>query len=679
MFAAKGRMKNTSTIAAIESGEAKAQARLERFVAEARNLQPYPGVVWESVAWDITSADQNQRAHLANRVSLLFAQHAAAKVANKERIPFLAPFGDVIKSCIVRRRLNRSVGSSPQKVFIRASRYLYAELPLPVRLDPTRMTLGHFLAAENAILTREKPSSAYRAATLLEELARTLDRNAICRIPIDYRSRIKKPTDHLDRTSSTFEQRVKGLPTTEVLNALAAISNDPVIEKQSFDLLRVRIAEILLVCGFRIGEVLTLPADTLVRESLLDEAGEARRDASTGGPIERIGLRYWPEKGGEPIVKWIPTIANPLILRALEDIERVCGPARENARWLEAHPGDVNLDILPEEHVSLRRATETLGLAEKSFRQWIKTRNRGSRRAIVGSGLNAYVRGSDLCAAIVSDRYDKPVLTRSDGRCQSLGQSLMVIFLNASSASRATNHFISMPLIWGHMNNFLCGRDDLLSIFERRGYLGDDGQPYRIRTHDFRRLLNMIAQRGGLTQMEIAQWMGRRRISDNAAYDLRTPTEMAAEMRELVAKNEVYGIIADQVQALPEVERGAFLEARLAMSHTTPHGQCASNIAESPCATAMSCLGGCRQYMRRKGDAKSRESLLRIERETLIALSNARDAMSAGKFNAENWVRAQETVLKTARAALAIDDDPSIAIGDIERVSPDGPLIGAPL
>ena len=28
--------------------------------------------------------------------------------------------------------------------------------------------------------------------------------------------------------------------------------------------------------------------------------------------------------------------------------------------------------------------------------------------------------------------------------------------------------------------------------------------------------------------------------------------------------------------------------------HTTPHGQCASNIAESPCATAVSCLGGCR-------------------------------------------------------------------------------------
>ena len=298
---------------------------------------------------------------------------------------------------------------------------------------------------------------------------------------------------------------------------------------------------------------------------------------------------------------------------------------------------------------------------------------------ITGEGRDAHIIGSHLRTAIASDRYEKPVLVRSNGRRQSLGQSLIVLFLHASSHAHASNRFISMPVTWGQMSDFLCGRSILPSVFERRKYLGDDGKPYRIRSHDFRRLLNMIAQRGGLTQAEIAQWMGRRRIVDNAVYDLRTPTEMAAEMRELVAKHEVYGIIADQVLALPEAERGTFLEARLAMSHTTPHGQCASNIAESPCATAMSCLGGCRQYLRRNGDTKSRESLLRIERETLVALHNAREAMAAGKFNAENWVRAQETILKTTRAALAIDDDPSTEIGDLRHVSPHGPLIGEPL
>ena len=344
---------------------AAGRSLLERFVSEAKDLQPYANVDWETVAWDITSSDIKKRAHLGHRVSLVFAEHCEMKVANDLRVPFLIGFGDVVKACIVRRRVSRGVESGPQRVFVRAARYLYYALPLPARNDPTLITLGHFLTAQNAIIDREKSSSAYRAATFLEEFGRTLDRHGICRNPIEFRSRVKRPTEHLDRTSSTFAQRVKDLPTTDVLNALAQISNDPNIATHPFDLLRMRIAEVLLVCGFRIGEVLTLPADTLVREPVLDEAGERRRDASSGEPIERIGLRYWPEKGGEPIVKWIPTIANLLLLRALEDIDRICQPARDNALWLEAHPGEVNLDVLPDEHVSIGRATELLGLAEK--------------------------------------------------------------------------------------------------------------------------------------------------------------------------------------------------------------------------------------------------------------------------------------------------------------------------
>lgn len=656
-----------------------AKDSLARFVDEAREMQPYPDVSWERVEWDITSGDSTQRAHLANKITLIFAEHAIKKVSNDLRIPFMGPFGDAVKACIVRKRIKSGVGSGPQRVFVRAARYLYAELPLPVRNDPTQINLGHFLAAENAITAREKPSSAYRAATHLEELSRILDRHGVCRIAIGYRAQIKRPTAHVDRTSATFEQRVKELPEAVVLDALATISNDPEALENPFDLLRARITEILLVCGFRIGEALTLPADTLVRERVLDEAGNVRLDALTGNPIERLGLRYWPEKGGDPVVKWILTIANPLILRALADIDRVCKAARENATWLAAHPGDVNLDCAPNERVSLSDASEMLGIVPSSFRNWLNTGKRGGQQLVIDNDGHPYILGADLRSSIASDRYNKPVLVRENGKRQLLGESLIVIFLHESTIARGTNRFISMPLIWGQMRGFLCGYGNLPSIFERRNFLADDGRPFRIRTHDFRRLENVIAQRGGLTQIEIAQWMGRRRISDNAAYDLRTPTEMAVEMRELIAKNEVYGIIAEQVRALPEVERSSFLQNRLAMSHTTPLGNCASNIAENPCATAMSCLGGCRQYLRQKGDVKSRESLRRIERETLVALKNSREAMALGKFNAENWVRAQETILKTVRAALAIDDDALTIEGEIVRVNPDGPLIGKSL
>ena len=605
---------------------------LDRFIAEARDQQPYEHVIWESVVWDITAANVKTRAHLDSKKRLIFAQHSGARVTVDERVKFEVGFADLVKACLVKRRVSRGMESGTQMVFLRAARYVYDALPLPIRRDPRLINRGHFVSAESAIILRELESSAYRAAQHLDEFGRMLDRHGLCRAKIDFRSSVRKPND-ADRTSSTFEERVKGLPTAEVLNALAAISNDADIEQHPFDLLRARLAELLLVAGFRIGEVLTLPADTLVREYVLDESLAIRRDAITSAPIERLGLRYWPEKGGDPVVKWIPTVANPLVLRAIENIERLCRPARENAAWLDANPDDVKVDVGDSEHLSYERVAHIIGIrgADKVL-QWFNERKRGGRKVILGVTNRRYVTGAALRRALASDRFDKPVITRADGKVQLLGESLFAMYLYDWSENRPTNRYISMPVSWQHVKDFLCGRDGMPSVFERRGQLDDAGQPYRMKSHDFRRLLNIIAQRGGLSQTEIAQWMGRRRVADNAVYDLRTASEMAAEMRQLVSSNEVYGVIADQVQQMPEAERGPFLDARLAMIHTTPHGQCASNIVESPCATAVSCLGGCRQYLRRKGDAKSRESLIRIERETLIDLQQAREAMAAGKY-----------------------------------------------
>jgi hypothetical protein len=56
---------------------------------------------------------------------------------------------------------------------------------------------------------------------------------------------------------------------------------------------------------------------------------------------QECGIRYWPEKGGHPIVKWLPTKAVPLARRAIDDIRELCNEARGVALWLEEHPGKV--------------------------------------------------------------------------------------------------------------------------------------------------------------------------------------------------------------------------------------------------------------------------------------------------------------------------------------------------
>lgn len=666
--------------------EGNAASRLAAFISEMKALQVYPGVTWDNVEWDITASDKTARGHLASKKQLIFAEHSSTHTRQgviplSKRVALVASFSDLVKACIARRYADRGMGPGVQRVFLRAARYLYGALALPARRDPTLISRGHFVAAEAAVLEREAKSSAYRVSVFLDELARMLDRRGVCRAPLNFRASIPRGRDEFDRTTATFAERTENLPSRDLIEALATVANDPRVSQEPFDLLRIRIVELLIIGGFRIGEALTMPADVLVREPMLDELGNRKRNAVTGELLERIGIRYWPEKAGEPIPKWVPTIANAQVLRAVRDIDDLCRPARENASWLECHPNQIKLEIDNDKEFSTAQAASILGLGGYgAFQSWLRGNARGGHALLRRTGDRYSISGANLKCAIAQDRFTKPMLVKPNGRQQSLGESLIVCFLNAGHSGRAVNRFITNPMTWDQIASFISGRPGkapIRSIFERYDLTDESGAPYRVRTHDFRRLLNTVAQRGGLTQAEIALWMGRRRVEDNAAYDLRSSVEMAAEMRQLVEKNEVYGTIADQVRALPETEREAFLNSRLTMLHTTPLGQCGSNIAENPCATAVSCLGGCGHYLRRKGDERSRVALLRIECETLDALERA-EALSI-KGNAINWIRGHETVLKHARAALAIDTDFQITDGELRHVNPGGPIIGKPL
>lgn len=119
-----------------------------------------------------------------------------------------------------------------------------------------------------------------------------------------------------------------------------------------------------------------------------------------------------------------------------------------------------------------------------------------------------YVLGSELKRLIARERYDKPMLRRRDGKLQPLGDSLVVLFKNQFNRKRPTNPLISVPVSLGQMSTFLRGKSAGLrhdpdrrypSVFERFDLRDASGKPISFRSHDFRRLLNVYAQRGGLT------------------------------------------------------------------------------------------------------------------------------------------------------------------------------------
>lgn len=75
---------------------------------------------------------------------------------------------------------------------------------------------------------------------------------------------------------------------------MAEISSSP---KDENELIRIRVVDLLVVGGFRIGEVLTLPVNCWVEKPQYADDGSQLVDAETGAPVVSYGLRYWPEKG----------------------------------------------------------------------------------------------------------------------------------------------------------------------------------------------------------------------------------------------------------------------------------------------------------------------------------------------------------------------------------------------
>ena len=102
-------------------------------------------------------------------------------------------------------------------------------------------------------------------------------------------------------------------PSSDAFNIKAFVSLAANPPKDSMDLLAIRITELSLLCGFRILEVLHLPADTLARDG------------------ESVGVKYLLQrkvKVNEYRIKPVPRAAIPNVERAINDINRICGPTR---------------------------------------------------------------------------------------------------------------------------------------------------------------------------------------------------------------------------------------------------------------------------------------------------------------------------------------------------------------
>lgn len=637
-----------------------AQANLDAFVARARACRSLGPVRFDDPIWEVTLIKAKRASSARAGVKRLYFTEALAGGRGEEgRVALCEPFASFLKAVVRLREDNGEKHLDDHAGLIAAGRLLHAGMA-DIGYDPCRLLSDDFHQAAMAARKSQSAHTAYGTGKKLVELADWIDRFGIGRARLEFNNPIKRPAGTEGRLDAAARQRrEEKLPTEASLDALATLANQVTAD---VDILRIRTIELLVCGGWRINELLSLPADCEVEERAYQDGEAVLGDR--GEPVVRYGIRYWGEKGAPPAPKWIASALVDVAKRAVADIRRITQPARDAAAFMRTHEWEVAVPGLdggdPAELIESRALRTMLGLRKVNGGvEWCRSWD----VPLVVQGQSLFARRRDVAESI--RRAAPPIPADS---ALKLEDHLFLIPVNFTHPSRAaipgSVRFLTDQMVAG----FIAGKEGAPSAFERFGMVEDDGTTIRMNTHQFRHWLNTLAQAGGMSQMEIARWSGRKDVRQNAAYDHVSAAELAAKVRKLVEAGEIRGPLAGAHDRLPPQDRARFREVQIATAHVTELGMCLHDWSLLPCAKHGDCAG-CGEHVVVKGDGPQREAAERMLEETKALLDEAAKEAEEGTYGAPRWIAAHQRTLAGLEAIVAVHRDGGI---------PDGALVQPP-
>ncbi len=659
------------------AAERSALENFDAFVTRMMQLNPLRISNWDDICW---RSGASLRSSAGKEEQIWFTRDFVVRSTQANARPFRKAYGDLLRAIACIREFGRKHprAVADHMVTVRAFRYLYnvAEGRTEHPVDLKRLDFD--AAAE--ICRREAASSSYRVGCRLQEIARIMDREYLASTRLNWVNPI--PRDALSGGSKTsrissdfFDRRASKLPSEAVLDALAEISNRVDLRPQ--DLLRQRAVELLICGGFRCNELLMLPRDVWVEEPAVDPSGSPLTNTH-GVPIVRCGLRYMPEKGGHTVVqvKWLPSALVDVARRAVDDILRITAPFALVAVYLTQNPEGTLLqeawrELDGDSLLSMSDVSDLVGLSGPDGSSGLQFVRLARIPTVTVEHLKQQVlrvRKRDVEAQL-RRRSLPPTISYGNGRTCNLHDRLFLIGVNFIGSQRSLLNGTVRLLTQGQLAYYLRDRGGDWSIFTRLGYRDQAGGVLRVTTHQFRHWLNTLAHEGGLSQIEISRWMGRRRVAENAAYDHQTGFELADRIRSRLGRGEVQGPVGTTVRRIREpVRREEFVRSMIASAHVTDVGMCIRDLSALPCDHHRSCMT-CTDHLIEKGNTAQRaraESML-SESQQILAL--AEDECADESYGASNWVEYHKLVVRRAAVVLDLHSDDGI---------PDGTLIQLP-
>ena len=178
-----------------------------------------------------------------------------------------------------------------------------------------------------------------------------------------------------------------------------------------------------------------------------------------------------------------------------------------------------------------------------------------------------------------------------------------------------------------------------------------------------------MAQAGGLSQLDIAKWSGRKNVKQNAAYDHVTPGQMIQKIRDAIGdESTMFGPLAE-LSKKTLIPRDEFARLVVPTAHTTELGYCIHDYTMSPCQVHMDCIN-CRDLVCVKGDAE-KERRLRIQLdEAIYLLRQAEEATKEQYYGSDRWLDHHTSTVERLSELLSIIDNPAVPMGAVIQLSP---------
>ncbi len=665
---------HANVIALRPQSQADCAQRLQDLVTKARVENIHQVSKFDTNYWSIPS---RARSSSAGEGGIHFTQEPAVK--GTKLPPFPEPFLSFMKAVVTvyDARTVSGYSASQLQTLVAAGRWLFKQFGLRDP-DPCALVHGDF---ERAVrdAQREMGEGAVNIGSKLATIAEIMDDKGIGFSPINWRNPLKRQDKHSFIGPIANRRRDELMPSNEVLDALAQISARTDLDIR--DLIAQRTIDLLVSGGFRINEVLTMPRDCLCIENELDDHGRPVLDRF-GQPVERVGLRYWPEKGStETRMKWVPSVMNEIVKRAINDILEITKPTWNIARYQFANP---NATLLPEpwhsnspdDIVTCSQIEHMLGLARRAGDQFLRVNKIPAIDVIIPKkqyqGAKEYtVKGAklrDIGAALYRKSESGNVLRRAEGK-QMLHECLFLIpkFFIKRSMKNGIAGTVTL-LKDANINVYLVGFKDVLSIFQRLNCTGPDGTTLRVTSHAFRHWLNTLALEGGLSDVELARWMGRR-IAQNDAYDHRSPVQRALQLGNKLRAGQSLGPVAEATLSIRDpIRREEFISSLHGTAHVTDLGMCVHPWDSLPCERHGACFD-CAELRIAKGDPRALSNASDQLNKTKAELAAAQAEEANGGVIAGRWVDAHERAIGALEKIVSMHNNLSLPDGTIVQMA----------